>query len=95
MDRRGFLKIFGKAAAGAAIVYSFPSIIIPKNIIIPYEIGLDVGNGLDISALNIITKNEIYPELIRDIWFVESPFFARIKNKYGMSTHQLVDRIYQ
>lgn len=32
MNRRGFLGLLGKAAAGAAVVYSFPSIIVPKNI---------------------------------------------------------------
>lgn len=33
MNRRGFLNLIGKASMGAYVAYSFPSIIVPKNII--------------------------------------------------------------
>lgn len=33
MNRRSFLSLLGRAATGPAVVYSFPSIIVPKNII--------------------------------------------------------------
>ena len=32
MNRRRFLELLGMAAAGTGIVYSFPSVIVPKNI---------------------------------------------------------------
>ena len=32
MNRRRFLSLLGQAAVGAGVVYSFPSIIVPKNI---------------------------------------------------------------
>lgn len=32
MNRRRFLELLGTAIAGTAVVYSFPSIIVPKNI---------------------------------------------------------------
>jgi hypothetical protein len=35
MNRRNFFSTLMKAAAGATVAYSFPSIIVPKNIITP------------------------------------------------------------
>lgn len=35
MNRRRFLELLGMAAAGTGIVYSFPSVIVPKNIALP------------------------------------------------------------
>ena len=32
MNRRGFLSLLGKATVGGVVAYSFPSIIVPKNI---------------------------------------------------------------
>lgn len=32
MNRRGFLSLLGQAAVGSVVAYSFPSIIVPKNI---------------------------------------------------------------
>lgn len=65
MDRRNFLKRLGLASAGAVVAYSFPEVIVPKNIeqllILPEQIPTDF-----ISQLNLITKNEIYPKLIED-----------------------------
>lgn len=35
MNRRRFFELLGQATIGGMVVYSFPSIIIPKNIVIP------------------------------------------------------------
>ena len=35
MNRRRFLELLGMAAAGTGIVYSFPSVIVPRNIALP------------------------------------------------------------
>jgi hypothetical protein len=69
MNRRRFLELLGMATVGGAVAYSFPDIIVPKNI-------------EAISQINLISKNEIYPKLIEDFWFQESPFFAMLKNTY-------------
>lgn len=34
MNRRDFLNWLGKAAVGGAVAYSFPKVIVPKNIVI-------------------------------------------------------------
>lgn len=65
-SRRDFLKFFGVATVGATVAYSFPSIIVPQNI----------------DAINLVIRREIYPELIRDFWFQESAFFAKLNNLY-------------
>lgn len=69
MNRRNFLGFLGKAAVGGAVAYSFPKIIVPKNIEL-------------IDQINLITKKEIYPSLIEDIFFNESPWFARLRDTY-------------
>lgn len=35
MNRRRFLELLGVGIGSSAIVYSFPSVIVPKNIVIP------------------------------------------------------------
>lgn len=40
MNRRRFLELMGMAAAGSAVVYSFPSIIVPKNIVMPQTLSM-------------------------------------------------------
>lgn len=98
MDRRGFLKIFGKAAAGAAIVYSFPSIIIPKNISaqngLLFRISDDPEFGFGFSGF----VQEIYPKLIEDEFFKESSFLSIMKakqiidNKFSIPIHNNIDK---
>lgn len=39
MDRRRFLGLISRAVAGSAVAYSFPTIIVPKNISLIMEIG--------------------------------------------------------
>lgn len=68
MNRRNFLKFLGAASAGATVAYSFPSIIVPKNIEV-------------IDQINLITKTEIYPKLIEDFWFQESPFMSHMRKQ--------------
>lgn len=71
MNRRNFLKFLGVASIGASVAYSFPSIIIPKNI----------------DTINLITQREIFPKLIDDFWFQESSFFIYLKSRQvGHST---------
>lgn len=35
MNRRRFLELLGMVTVGSAVAYSFPNVIVPKNIIIP------------------------------------------------------------
>lgn len=42
MNRRNFIKFLGAASVGATVAYSFPSIIVPKNI----EVYPDIVNDL-------------------------------------------------
>lgn len=52
MDRRGFLKLLGQASIGAYVAYSFPSIIVPKNI---KYIGIERNlGGISFAKLNYI-----------------------------------------
>lgn len=37
MNRRRFLELLGMATAGTAVAYSFPSVIVPKNITTVYS----------------------------------------------------------
>lgn len=77
MNRRGFLQFLGMATVGAGVAYSFPNIIVPNNI--------EVVSSLDI--IDLVTKREIYPELIKDIFFQENAFFVRMRisdsSQYG------------
>lgn len=68
MDRRSFLKFLGAASAGATVVYSFPSIIVPKNI----------------DLINLVTQREIFPKLIDDFFFQETPLFAYLRDSVVM-----------
>lgn len=81
MNRRGFLSFLGKASAGAYIAYSFPEIIVPKNIDIfsPELIPAEAISTDLISQLNAVTLKEIYPQFIADNFFTESPFLAYIR----------------
>lgn len=84
MDRRGFLKFLGKATAGAYVAYSFLSIIKCNNLILPEEIPTSF-----ISQLNAITKREIYPKLIEDLYFTESPLFAYFEQQDDLMNQAL------
>lgn len=44
LNRRRFLELLGMAAAGTGIVYSFPSVIVPKNIAV---LSTDIGQQLN------------------------------------------------
>lgn len=77
MNRRSFLRTLGLAAAGGVVAYSFPSIIVPRNIINPVEASCDL-----LSQLNAVTIREIYPELIRDVFFRDTPFLAYFKDSF-------------
>lgn len=72
MDRRGFLGLLGKAVASATVAYSFPSVIVPKNL-------GEVVVVDDIATINSITRQELWPKLIEDYWFTETPLFARLR----------------
>src|SRR5437762_6855796 len=67
MNRRFFLQSFGLATAGGIVAYSFPKIIIPKNIVEP---------------INLVGKKEIYPEIINDLFFSNTINFAMIEKAY-------------
>jgi hypothetical protein len=47
MNRRRFLELLGTAALGSGIVYSFPSVIVPKNISSEPISLTTCNNGLD------------------------------------------------
>lgn len=65
MDRRRFLELLGMATAGSVVAYSFPSIIVPKNIDL-------------IDQINSVTIKEIFPKRI-DGFFRESNFLAYLR----------------
>lgn len=54
MNRRRFLELLGSAALGSGIVYSFPSVIVPKNISM-----LDWKDHL-INGITNITDDSVY-----------------------------------
>lgn len=82
MNRRGFLKFLGAATVGTTVAYSFPSIIVPKNIITLDEVATDVilNDGTSLNYINEIIKKEIYPRVLRDNFFTDSPFLARMRS---------------
>lgn len=82
MNRRGFLSSLSLAIVGTGVAYSFPDIIVPKNIISLEEI---YGDGIiqgQLSAINIVTLKEIYPKIIEDLWFTELPHTKAFRMKY-------------
>jgi len=84
MNRRSFLKCLGTATVGTGIVYSFPSIIVPKNIekaIVTVSDDPNFGFGFMSYAdkINLVTRKEIYPKIIEDWYFKETPFVAYYK----------------
>lgn len=89
MNRRGFLSSLGLAIVGTGVAYSFPDIIVPKNIVgqdgLLLRISDDPEFGFGFSGiqeLNRITLKEIYPKMINDYFFLDTPFFARMKETY-------------
>jgi hypothetical protein len=72
MNRRGFLRALAQATVGAAVVYSFPSIIVPQNLAL-------------IEHINLTTSAEIWPKLIDDLFFQETPFLARMRMRISDS----------
>lgn len=72
MNRRRFLGLLGKTTAATAIAYSFPSIIVPKNVetINHHTINDSINQASSyLSELNKITFREIYPKIIDDYFF--------------------------
>lgn len=67
MNRRRFLSLLGQAAAGATVAYSFPSIIVPKNIqpvvdsyfMAPQGLAWLINDGADLRGLSMST----FPDL--------------------------------
>ena len=69
MHRRSFIKFLGVATIGSTIAYSFPSIIVPKNI-------------EDINAINDLSdKMEIWPEIVNDMFFTDRPELAFLSRR--------------
>lgn len=63
MNRRSFFTNLLKAAAGATVAYSFPSIIVPKNIISPEEVAGDIlwnANKFDAGQLTYAMLEKAY-----------------------------------
>lgn len=87
MNRRNFLKFLGAASVGATVAYSFPSVIVPNNIILVEPI-IPVSK-FNLAELNEIVRREIYPRVIRDHFFKDTPFFTYLREKHeeGKVTH--------
>lgn len=92
MNRRRFLELLGSAALGSGIVYSFPSVIVPKNtssssIVFRvvddpvYEFGF---SGYERSDFNKAVIAEIYPKLIDDIFLIDTPNDIYWRKKLGI-----------
>jgi hypothetical protein len=71
MNRRRFMELLGMATVGGAVAYSFPNIIVPKNIIISKS-----------SAITWIEEN--YPKLIEDVFFTDSPFLSYLRDRTAL-----------
>lgn len=50
MDRRRFLELLGMASVGATVAYSFPSVIVPKHIIVAPVTPAIYGDGSGVLA---------------------------------------------
>lgn len=87
MNRRNFLKFLGTASVGATVAYSFPNIIVPNNIVVVEPI--IPATQFDLNALNELVRNEIYPRVIRNHFFKDTPFFSYLREKHeeGVVTH--------
>ena len=93
MDRRGFLSSLLRATAGAAVAYSFPSVIVPKNIIpvettvirgIPY-LADNTGNYFGVARDSFLREiSEAQREYINSVIEVlharESGFLERLQD---------------
>lgn len=75
MNRRRFLELLGLAALGSGIVYSFPSVIVPKNIAFE-NIEEFAFSGYKMSDVDFKIRAEIYPRIINDMFFTDSPDLA-------------------
>lgn len=75
MNRRSFLKFLSIATIGSTITYSFPSIIVPRNII------------------SLEDTKEVYPELIRDLFFREQPDLAYLRKNYLLERDPFVGEV--
>ena len=85
MNRRRFLELLGSAALGSGIVYSFPSVIVSKNIALE-SIEEFAFSGYKISDLDVSVRAEIYPSVINDIFFIDSPDLAYWRKRLTIPT---------
>lgn len=53
MNRRRFLELMTKAVAGSAVAYSFPSTIVPKNIVQPVRLTDVFPDGIEVYAYGV------------------------------------------
>lgn len=93
MNRRGFLKFLGVASVGATVAYSFPSVIVPQNIIIPSEYFATDPVFDVLSELNRVTIEEIYPRLILDVFFTKTPFDKFVEARIFQGGKEVHSRI--
>lgn len=69
MNRRNFLKFLATATVGTGVVYSFPSIIVPKNISEVYPKAIDDFFFQETSFDAYLRKN-----MIKEV-YLEEPFY--------------------
>jgi len=86
MNRRRFLELLGTAALGSGIVYSFPSIIVPKNISSKTVSFTTCNNGFD-KLFKMIDDdlkdavNTMVNALNKRLY--ENPINVKLFNKFG------------
>lgn len=76
MNRRRFLELLGTAAVGSAVAYSFPSIIVPRNIVVesmwvyptlygyPHGLAHFISNGRVLFGYDTVTFKVAPPNII-------------------------------
>lgn len=84
MNRRNFIQFLGLASTGSVVAYSFPNIIVPKNIIVPDIIDYSLitrayERAVALEGEPLLVQREIYPQFINDFFFTESLMLLSMK----------------
>jgi hypothetical protein len=86
MNRRRFLELLSMAAVGGTVAYSFPDVIVPKNIqLVTFDMLEKAYTKARLSSAEpnlLVIHRELYPKLIEDIFFIDDPLTAFTRKNY-------------